>query len=147
VVDIADCTRAHILAAERGVLGERYLLCGASTTLRAGLQLLGRITGIDDAPRFLPPGVAFAAAAGVEVVARARRRRSSFCREMVRTLIEGHAYDGSGAARDLGLVYTPVETTMRRTIAWYIEQGLVTRPLPGFSSGAAEDPELAPPAG
>jgi dihydroflavonol-4-reductase len=146
VVDIADCTRGHILAAERGVPGERYLLCGASTTLRAGLQLLGRLTGIDDAPRFLPPGVAFAAAAGVEVVARARRRRSSFCREMVRTLIEGHAYDGSGAARDLGLTYTPVETTMRRTIAWYIAQGLVTRPLPGFTSGTAEDPEL-PPAG
>jgi dihydroflavonol-4-reductase len=147
VIDIADCTRGHILAAERGVPGERYLLCGASTTLRAGLQLLGRLTGIEDAPRFLPPRVALAAAAGVEVVARARRRRSSFCREMVRTLIEGHTYDGSGAARDLGLVYTPLETTMRRTVAWYIEQGLLTRPLPGFTGDLAEDPELPLPAG
>ena len=51
---------------------------------------------------------------------------------MVRTLIEGAPYDGAPAARDLGLVYTPIETTMRRTISWYLAQGLITRPLPGF---------------
>ena len=51
---------------------------------------------------------------------------------MVRTLIEGSPYDGSKAARDLGLVYTPIDTTLRRTIRWYIEQGLILRPLPGF---------------
>ena len=52
---------------------------------------------------------------------------------MVRTLIEGAPYDGSKAARHLGLAYTPIETTMRRTITWYIAQGLILRPLPGFS--------------
>ena len=52
---------------------------------------------------------------------------------MVRTLIEGAPYDGSQAARDLGLDYTPIETTMRRTISWYIEQGLILRALPAFS--------------
>ena len=57
---------------------------------------------------------------------------------MVRTLIEGSAYDGSKASRDLGLVYTPIETTMRRTISWYIEQGLILRPLPGFAGSSAD---------
>ncbi len=136
VVDIADCTRGHILAEEQGVPGRRYLLCGASMTLREGLALLARLTGIEDPPRFLAPGLALAAAACIEVVARVRRRPSRFCREMVRTLIEGAAYDGSKASRDLGLVYTPIEETMRRTISWYLEQGLIHRPLPGFS-----DPE------
>jgi dihydroflavonol-4-reductase len=139
VVDIADCTRGHILAEEHGRAGERYLLCGASMTLRDGLALLGRLTGIDDRPRFIPPRLAFALAAGVEVLARTRRRRAGFCREMVRTLIEGHAYDGGQATRDLGLEYTPIEATMRRTISWYLEQGLVLRPLPGFTGSEARD--------
>jgi dihydroflavonol-4-reductase len=139
VVDIADCTRGHILAEERGRAGERYLLCGASMTLRDGLALLGRLTGIDDRPRFIAPRLAVALAAGVEVLARSRRRPAAFCREMVRTLLEGHAYDGGQATRDLGLVYTPIETTMRRTINWYLEQGLVLRPLPGFSASPARD--------
>ena len=59
---------------------------------------------------------------------------------MVRTLIEGLRYDGSKAARDLGLVYTPIETTMRRTISWYLEQGLILRPLPGFTDSGAAAP-------
>jgi dihydroflavonol-4-reductase len=141
VIDIADCTRGHLMAEEHGVPGERYLLCGASMTLRGGLALLSRLTGLDDPPRFLPPGLALAAAACIEVVARVRGKHTRFCREMVRTLIEGAPYDGSPAARDLGLVYTPIETTMRRTISWYLEQGLIVRPLPrfvGWPDGASE---------
>jgi dihydroflavonol-4-reductase len=133
VIDIADCTLGHLLAEERGVPGQRYLLCGASMTLRSGLALLSRLTGLEDSPRFLPPGLALAAAAGIELVARARRKHTRFCREMVHTLLEGSAYDGTQATRDLGLVYTPIETTMRRTISWYLQQGLITRPLPGFT--------------
>jgi dihydroflavonol-4-reductase len=133
VIDIADCTRGHLLAEEHGVAGERYLLCGASMTLREGLALLAGMTGIEDAPRFLPASLALAAAGVLEAVARVRHKPTRFCREMVRTLIEGSAYDGTQATRDLGLVYTPIEDTMRRTIRWYLEQGLITRPLPAFS--------------
>jgi dihydroflavonol-4-reductase len=138
VIDIADCTRGHLLAEESGVPGERYLLCGASMTLRSGLALLSRLTGLEDPPRFVTPRLALAASACIELVARARGKPTRFCREMVRTLVEGSAYDGSKASRDLGLVYTPIETTMRRTISWYIEQGLILRPLPGFAGSAAD---------
>lgn len=143
VIDVADCTHGHLLAEERGVPGERYLLCGASMTLRSGLALLSHLTGLDDAPRFLPPRLALAAAACIELVARARGKHTRFCREMVRTLIEGSAYDGSQATRDLGLAYTPIETTMRRTISWYLEQGLITRPLPGFTGSGDGAPKTA----
>ena len=143
VIDIADCTRGHLLAEERGVPGERYLVCGASMTLRSGLALLASLTGLDDPPRFLPPSLALAASACIEVVARVRRKHTRFCREMVRTLIEGAPYDGSKAARDLGLDYTPIETTMRRTISWYIEQGLILRALPAFSDSADAAPTPA----
>jgi dihydroflavonol-4-reductase len=138
VIDIADCTRGHLLAEERGVAGERYLLCGASMTLRSGLALLSRLTGLETPPRFLPPSLALAASAIIELVARARHKPTRYCREMVRTLIEGAAYDGASAARELGLVYTPIEATMRRTISWYVEQGLITRPLPGFTGPTAD---------
>jgi dihydroflavonol-4-reductase len=67
-------------------------------------------------------------------VARLRRRRPPVCREMVRTLLHGHAYDGSRATRELGLAYTPVAEWMERTVRWYVAQGLVTRPLPGLSA-------------
>src|SRR6202051_678732 len=140
IIDIADCTRGHLLAQERVVTGERYLLCGASMTLRSGLALLSRLTGLEDPPRFLAPRLALAASACIELIARIRGKPTRFCREMVRTLIEGSAYDGSKAARDLGLVYTPIDATMRRTVSWYIEQGVILRPLPGFTDSSANAP-------
>jgi dihydroflavonol-4-reductase len=52
-------------------------------------------------------------------------RDAPVCREMVRTLLQGHNYDGSRAERELGLVYRRVEDTLGRTILWLAEQGLV----------------------
>ena len=65
---------------------------------------------------------------------RARGRTPPVCREMVRTLLHGHRYDGSRATRELGLAYTPARETFRRTIAWALDAGLVTRRLPGWES-------------
>jgi dihydroflavonol-4-reductase len=44
---------------------------------------------------------------------------------MVRTLLHGHRYDGSRATRELGLEYTPVADTFRRTVEWATREGLV----------------------
>jgi dihydroflavonol-4-reductase len=45
---------------------------------------------------------------------------------MIRVLRAGHVYDGSRATRELGLDYTPLEATIRRTVVWFEEQGLLT---------------------
>lgn len=73
----------------------------------------------------MPPAVAKAAALAVETAARLRRTRPRVCRDLVRTALHGHAYDGSKATRELGLSYTPLEETVRRTLEWFEEQGLV----------------------
>lgn len=127
LVDIADCTEGHLLAEARGRPGERYVLSGATLTVREGIELLGRLTGINEPVRALPPAVATTAAVAVETVARLRGKTPRVCRDLVRTALHGHAYDGSKAARDLGLNYTPVEETIRRTVAWFHEEGLVPR--------------------
>jgi dihydroflavonol-4-reductase len=127
LVDIADCTEGHLLAESRGEPGERYVLSGATLTVRDGVRLLERFTGVEGAVRSLPPAFAMAAAAAVELGARLRRRDSRVCRDLVRTALHGHAYDGSRAARELGVRYTPVEETIHRTIDWFIEEGLVRK--------------------
>ncbi len=123
--DIADCTEAHLLAADRGVPGQRYVLNGATITPGEALHLAAGIAGVSYRPRAIPSWLALAAAGAVETVARARGSVPPVCREMVRTIRFGHAYDGSRASRELGLVYTPVEDTLRRAIAWQRAEGLI----------------------
>jgi dihydroflavonol-4-reductase len=131
VVDIDDCTRGHLLAAERGTPGERYLLCGATLTSQEALTLLERMSGRSERPRFIPPRIAPPLAGMVELACRAVGREPPTCRAMARTLLHGHAYDGSRATRELGLAYTPVEDTLRRTATWAWNEGLLRHPLPG----------------
>jgi dihydroflavonol-4-reductase len=137
--DIRDCVEGHILAAERGRAGERYVLNSATLTSREALEIVSGLTGITDEPRFLPGALASAAAALIEGAFRIRGRTPPVCREMIRTMLHGHKYDGSKAARELGLAYTPVRETFRRTIAWALEQGLVQRELPGWRVGTQHD--------
>jgi dihydroflavonol-4-reductase len=127
VVDIADTTEAHILAAERGRPGARYVLNGATITSQEALDLVTEISGVRHRVRIVPPAVAMATAGALEAAYALRGRVPSLCRARIRTFLHGHRYDGSLAERELGLVYTPVEETFRRTIEWAVEQGLVKR--------------------
>ncbi|MGB2952130.1 MAG: NAD-dependent epimerase/dehydratase family protein [Gaiellaceae bacterium] len=127
LVDIADCTDGHLLAGAKGKPGERYVLSGATLTVREGLALVARLAGVDQPLRTVPPSLAMALATAAEAYAWIRRDSPRVCRELVRTILHGHAYDGSKATRELGLIYTPVEETLRRTLDWWAEQGLVAR--------------------
>lgn len=124
IVDIEDCTTGHLLAEDRGAGGERYLLNGFTIGVREAVGVLRRLTGrpgrVRFAPRWLVP-VAGEVAQAAGVLA---RRDLPLCREAVRTLLHGHRYDGSRVERELGLAYTPMERTVRRTLAWYAERGL-----------------------
>jgi dihydroflavonol-4-reductase len=127
LVDIADCVEGHVLGSERGRPGERYVLNGATFSSREALEIVSGLSGVHHHVRLLPPPVARAAGTLVEGAFRMRGKAPPVCREMVRTLLHGHRYDGSRAARELGLRYTPVEETFRRTIEWAATEGLVRR--------------------
>jgi dihydroflavonol-4-reductase len=127
VVDIADTATGHLLAAERGRPGARYVLNGATVGAREALEVLSGVTGVHQPVRMAPAAVARSVATIAESAGRMRGKTSSMCRARMRTILHGHRYDGSLATRELGLVYTPLAETFRRTIDWAREQGLVTR--------------------
>ena len=128
IVDIDDCVEAHLLAAEGGESGERYVISGAAISAREALDIVADLSGVRREVKILPAPLARALGAIVEGAFRSRGKTPPVCREMVRTLLHGHRYDGSRATRELGLEYTPVADTFRRTIDWAIAEGLVRRP-------------------
>jgi dihydroflavonol-4-reductase len=125
IVDIGDCAEGHLLAAERGAPGERYILNGMTLSISDALALAAEVAGVHRRPRLVPRGVATAAATAVERAFRLARRHPPVCREMVRTLIHGHRYDGSRAERELGIRYTDPRETVRRTVEWARRTGLL----------------------
>lgn len=127
IVDIDDCARGHLLAAERGQSGRRYLLNSFSITMDEALGLLREATGRPLKIRYLPGGLVAVAAGVIWLPYRIRGRPARLCPEMVRTLRHGHTYDGSRAANELGLEYTLAATTLRRLVEWAGGQGLLVK--------------------
>jgi dihydroflavonol-4-reductase len=125
LVDIDDCARGHLLAADHGNPGERYVLSGASLTVRDAIRMLRRHMPTTRSPWFISPSVLRAVGPLTDLAFRAVGKQSPLCAESARVLLHGHRYDGSRATRDLGLDYTQVEKTFARTVEWFLAAGLI----------------------
>lgn len=125
IVDIDDCARGHLLAAERGRPGERYLLSGAVLTVRDAVKAINDVLGRRTRPWFLRSDAVRSLIPLLEVVDPLLPGGIPVCAESLRVLLNGHRYDGSKATADLGLAYTPIETTLRRTLDWFEEADLL----------------------
>jgi len=125
MVDIDDCVAGHLLAAQRGATGERYLLSGIRLSITEALELAADVAGVQASPRLAPRALATVGGTAVEYAFKLRGKHPPVCREMVRTLLQGHRYDGSRAERELGLHYTSARETISKTVEWAREQGLL----------------------
>jgi dihydroflavonol-4-reductase len=125
LVDIQDCSAGHLLAAQHGVAGERYLLSGIGMTITQALTLAADVAGVERKPHLAPRPLAMIGGTAVEYAFRATGKHPPVCREMVRTVLHGHRYDGSRAERELGLVYTSARETLQRTVDWARSAGLL----------------------
>ncbi|MGI8845318.1 MAG: hypothetical protein ACR2HC_03975, partial [Thermoleophilaceae bacterium] len=122
-----DCVEGHLLAAEHGRPGQRYILNGATIGSLEALAIVEELSGVRGRVRVVPGSVARAVAALSEIGCRPLGRPSPLCRARIATILHGHRYDASRSIRDLGLVYTPVRDTFARIIEWAVAEGLVTR--------------------
>lgn len=124
LVDVEDVARGHILALEKGRLGERYILGCRNFTLKEVLGMLERITGIP-APRVrMPLWVALCAAYGDEAVSvRVLRKPPRIPVAAVKTAGKFRHFDCSKAVRELGYAPGPVEGALEKAVRWFRENG------------------------
>ena len=128
LVDVRDVAQGHLLAAEKGRIGEKYILGNRDMTLKEILETLARLTGLP-APRIrLPHAVPLAAAAAATWAAQLTGRPPRVSLESVRMSQHRMFFDAGKAVRELGLPQTPVEDALGRAVAWFRENGYVRRP-------------------
>lgn len=128
LVHVRDVARGHILAAERGRPGERYVLGHQNLSLLEIFRLLGRLTGIP-APRFrVPYAVAWLAAAGMEGAARVSGRKPQVSLTAVRMARKRMYFSAARAVQELGLPQTSVEGALREAVEWFVARGYAGRP-------------------
>lgn len=123
LIDVRECAEGHLLAAERGRTGHRYILGCRNMTLLDICQALSQISGIP-APTFkLPYFVAYLSGWCSTRFARLIGKTPSISLEGVRMARKRMFVDCSKAVRELSLPQTPPEDALARSVAWFREHG------------------------
>jgi dihydroflavonol-4-reductase len=123
LVDVRDTAEAHLLAAERGRPGERYIVGSENLTLAGILQKLARLTG-REAPRVkLPYAVAYAAGLVTTGWARITGRPPLAPLDAVRMAKKKMFVSIEKARRELGFSPGAVDVALGRAVEWFQANG------------------------
>jgi dihydroflavonol-4-reductase len=123
VAPVEDIAAGHLLAAEKGRVGQRYILGGRNMTLKQILDALSAIAG-RPAPRVrLPHAVALAAGYADQWFSRLAGREPQIPVEGVKMSRHRMFVESDKAARELGYKPTSVEAALERAVIWYQQHG------------------------
>jgi dihydroflavonol-4-reductase len=115
VVGVEDVARGHLLADERGALGQRYILGNRNFTLDRLFTDLARLSGVEPPSVKLPLHVALIMVRAGQLVAGGYMPAPS----EVRAASLHWAFSSAKAKRELGWRTSPHEDCLEETIAWY----------------------------
>ena len=137
LVDVVECARGHLLAAEKGMPGQRYILGGENLTLKQILDKLAVITGLP-APRVRLPYAAALCAGAMDtlVTGYLLRREPRVILDAVRMSRKKMFVTSGKAERELGFKIAAPDRALRRAVEWFRAHGYISEALQAGTSQA-----------
>jgi dihydroflavonol-4-reductase len=125
-VGVEECAAGHLLVADKGKTGERYLLGGENLTLKQMLDTLAKITGLPAPSLKIPHGLALGVAYASTVFSRMVGRAPGITIEGVKIAQHMMFVDCTRAQRELGFKAGSVSAALERAVRWYEANDYVT---------------------
>jgi dihydroflavonol-4-reductase len=126
-VHVRDVAIGHILAAEKGRVGERYILGNAegNWTMKEAFAVLEEITGVRGPRMQIPYGVAWLAAVVDEMKSKVTGKPPRAPLAGVRMALHKMFFNPAKAIRELGLPQTPPKQALADAVEWFRANGYV----------------------
>jgi len=128
LVDVEDVARGHILAAQKGKIGERYILGNENMPLRKYFALVAEIGGVNPPTRKFPRTLALATSYILQLGASISKKAPIVTPAGVRNTSQYWYFDCSKAVKELGFPQTPIRKTVEKAVNWFRENGYVKKP-------------------
>ncbi len=126
MIDVRDAALGHILAAERGRVGERYILGGENLRLSHVLNILHDLTGLKMPRLRIPYFIALGVAAVSEMIAdRITHKPPKASLTGVRVAGASMVFDCSKAVKELGLPQSSVRKAIAEGLLFLCAQGKI----------------------
>jgi dihydroflavonol-4-reductase len=125
LVHVDDVARGHLLALQRGRIGERYILGGEDVTLARMLAMIAGLVG-RAAPRVrLPRRAIYPIAFASEAIARFTGREPFATLDGLRMAKYRMFFTSAKAQSELGYTARPVIEALNDAIAWFRQAGMI----------------------
>lgn len=128
LVDVRDVAQGHILAAEKGRIGERYILGNKNVTLKDILDILEKITGLPapkhSIPHFIPMLVSYF---DELLISKLLGREPTITINGAKMAHHPMYYNSEKAVRELGLPQSPIETALQDAVTWFKANGYLDK--------------------
>jgi dihydroflavonol-4-reductase len=125
-VGVEECAAGHLLVAEKGKVGERYLLGGENLTLKQVLDTLAKITGLPSPSLKISYNVALGVAYASTLFSRLVGKEPGIPVEGVKIAQHKMFVDCARSQSELGFKPGPVAAALERAVRWYEANGYVT---------------------
>ena len=126
-VHVGDVAHGHWLAADKGRVGERYILGHRNMSLGEFLEALAAVSE-QAAPRMkIPYAVAYMAGVFGELSGRLTGHEPRASLDGVRMAGHPMQYDSQKAVKELGLPRTPVEAAIEEAVQWFRQHGYIAQ--------------------
>ncbi len=122
-IHVADVAVGHLLAFQRGRVGEKYILGAHNTTLKAFFDVLSKVTGLAAPSVRLPITPILALAYVSEAIARFTGSPPSIPLEGVKMSRRHMYFSADKAVQELGLPQQSLEVAVRDAVRWYVQHG------------------------
>jgi farnesol dehydrogenase len=119
---VDDLVRGHILAMEKGTVGERYILGGENSSLREFFDIVDEVSGRGHLKINLPSKAALAYSGLQLLLAERFGIYPQITPEWVETFRQDWAFSSAKAEQELGYRITPLREGIRLTYEWLLKE-------------------------
>jgi len=120
-VDVRDVAKGHILAKEKGISGETYLISGEHVEISSVRQWVQSVVGIKTHEIKFSAPIAYLVAPLAEIYYRITKTRPKFTRYSVETLQSNSKISSAKAQKELGYQHRNFMETIKDTVQWWLK--------------------------
>ncbi|HTE55332.1 MAG TPA: hopanoid-associated sugar epimerase [Kofleriaceae bacterium] len=122
-VNVEDVAEAHILAEERGRVGERYILGDHNVSYKQFFDAVAEVAGLKPITRKLPTSVFLGVAWMMEKAAEVRGKAPMLTYKSARYASRNLWFDTRKAHEELGMPTTPLAESIEQSVRWFRDHG------------------------
>jgi dihydroflavonol-4-reductase len=125
IIDVKDVAWGHLLALEKGVSGDRYILGNQNLTLKELLDILAEITGLTPPTRTIPFWIPLTVAMFDEFLLTPLGKTPSIPVDGVKMSAQPMYYNPQKAKEVLGLPQSPISKALEEAVNWFRSKNYV----------------------